>query len=104
MSRSNTDDLSFEDKYKVYQKMLRVYNDKISELQEELENEDLHLMKEKFLYELLDLPYEYYERTSEYDDILRDKIDESTDLRDELIENWNRLNASCARSCSDTMH
>ena len=104
MSRSNIDNLSFEEKYEVYQRALRNLNEKISDLQEELENEDLHEMKQKFLWELLDTPYEYLKRTSEYEEILRDKIDDLIEMRDDLINCWNRLNASCARSCSDTMH
>ena len=105
MSRSNTDEptintdnLSFEDKYKVYQKILRVYNDKISELQEELENNELYKMKNKFLWELIRIPYKYYS-VSISNETLRDEINYYTGRRDRMIEDWNRLNTSCASSC-----
>ena len=92
----NTDNLSFEDKYKLYQNQLREYNENISELQEQLENKELYEMKHKFLWELLEVPYAYKERTSES---LRDEIDEEQELRDDLINCWNRLNASRVASC-----
>ena len=84
--------------------LIKLYNDKISDLQEELENKDLYEMKQKFFWELLDAPYTYKERSSLHESYLRNLINTFIELRDNFNNRWNRLNASCARLCSDTMH
>ena len=73
---------------------MREYNENISELQEQLENEHLYLMKQKFRCELLNSSYTYFKRTSEREEILRENIDDFIGFRDDLINCWNKFNTS----------
>ena len=78
----NNDNLSFEKKYIIYQRHLKRINDRISGYQKILENKELRI------------PYEYYKRASEYKDVVRGRIEYFTDMRDDLINCWNKFNTS----------
>ena len=84
----NTERLSFEKKYIVYQRHLKRINDRISGYQKILENKELRI------------PNEYRLRgKSVYKDAVRERIEYFTDMRDDLINCWNKFNASRVASC-----
>jgi len=96
----NFDSLSYEVKRQLYENHLKRINDRISELQEMIENRELAVMKGRFIRALEGRDLDICTLLFSDDNRVRRRISNFELQRDTVIENWNKLCGSSSVTSS----